>query len=160
VGGGTVCGVCPAQPDDRRWLAAAIDLATRCPPSDRAYSVGALLVGAAGLQLASGYSRETDPVSHAEEVALAKLSAEPVDLRAATLYTSLEPCSRRASRPRSCTQLILEAGVGRVVLAWREPPVFVADARGTELLAEAGVAVVELPELADAARAVNAHLLG
>jgi diaminohydroxyphosphoribosylaminopyrimidine deaminase / 5-amino-6-(5-phosphoribosylamino)uracil reductase len=151
--------VCPARPEDRRWLAAAIELSKRCQPSDRAYSVGALIIGEEGELLASGYSRETDGRAHAEEAALGKLAGSGVKLVGATLYTSLEPCSRRASRPRSCARLILDSGVGRVVLAWREPPVFVADAQGVELLIEAGVEVVELPELADAARAVNAHLL-
>ncbi len=42
-----------------------------------------------------------------------------------TVYSSLEPCSARASRPRTCTELILAAGVQRVVFAWREPAVFV-----------------------------------
>jgi len=111
-----------------------------------------------GEQLAFGYSRETDPVVHAEESALAKLAGSGIDLSGATIYSTLEPCSERASRPRTCTQLILDAGIGRVVLAWREPSLFVADAQGSELLAAAGVTVVELPEFAEAARAVNAHL--
>jgi diaminohydroxyphosphoribosylaminopyrimidine deaminase/5-amino-6-(5-phosphoribosylamino)uracil reductase len=143
---------------DRRWLAAAIELSKRCPPVDRAYAVGAVIVGPDGTKLAYGYSRETDELVHAEESALAKLAGNRVDLSGATLYSTLEPCSERSSRPRSCTQLILDAGVGRVVLAWREPSLFVADARGAELLVAAEVEVVELPELADAARAVNAHL--
>src|SRR5882757_6431312 len=126
---------------DRRWLAAAIELSKRCPPVDRAYAVGAVIVGADGRQLAYGYSRETDELVHAEESALAKLAGQRVDLAGATLYSTLEPCSERSSRPRSCTQLILDA-----------------DARGAELLSAAGVQVVELPDLADAARAVNAHL--
>jgi pyrimidine deaminase RibD-like protein len=45
------------------------------------------------------------------------------------------------------------------VFAWREPTVFV-DGEGAELLRGAGVDVVELPELAEAARRPNAHLLG
>jgi diaminohydroxyphosphoribosylaminopyrimidine deaminase / 5-amino-6-(5-phosphoribosylamino)uracil reductase len=143
---------------DRRWLAAAVELSKRCPPVDRAYAVGAVIVGPDGTKLAYGYSRETDELVHAEESALAKLAGQRVDLSGATLYSTLEPCSERSSRPRSCTQLILDAGVGRVVLAWREPSLFVADARGAELLVAAEVEVVELPELADAARAVNAHL--
>jgi diaminohydroxyphosphoribosylaminopyrimidine deaminase/5-amino-6-(5-phosphoribosylamino)uracil reductase len=148
---------------DRRWLAEAIELSRRCPPVDRAYAVGAVIVGADGEPLATGYSRETDPVVHAEEAALIKLAdagteVGPAELASATLYSSLEPCSRRASRPRSCTDLILAAGIGRVVLAWREPSLFVADAQGAELLEQAGVTVVELPELADAVRAVNGHL--
>jgi pyrimidine deaminase RibD-like protein len=53
----------------------------------------------------------------------------------------------------------VDAGIGRVVLAWREPPLF-APGGGADWLRGHGVMVVELPELADAARAVNAHLLG
>ena len=80
-------------------------------------------------------------------------------LLGATLYSSLEPCSQRASRPRSCTQLILDAGIGRVVFALREPPLFVR-CEGAELLAAAGVEVVEVTDLAGSVVAVNAHLLG
>jgi diaminohydroxyphosphoribosylaminopyrimidine deaminase/5-amino-6-(5-phosphoribosylamino)uracil reductase len=54
--------------------------------------------------------------------------------------------------------LIIAAGVRRVVIAWREPGLFVADCQGCELLATAGVSVIELANLASRARAVNAHL--
>lgn len=151
------CDDARVSTDDRYWLELAVEQAHRCPPSPTAYSVGAVLVGADGVELARGYSRETDPVAHAEEAALGKLIGDP-DLRHATLYSTLEPCSRRASRPRPCARLVLDAGIGRVVIAWREPDIFVTDARGTELLVAAGVTVVELPGLADAARAPNAHL--
>ncbi|HZZ49770.1 MAG TPA: dCMP deaminase [Pseudonocardia sp.] len=149
----------PTRAADLRWLRFAVELSHQCPQVDRAYAVGAVVVAADGTQLATGYSRETDPVSHAEEVALTKLAGtDEALLRGSTLYSSLEPCSQRASRPRSCTRLVLDAGIGRVVLAWREPPLFVADAQGTELLRAEGVEVIEIPELADAARAANRHL--
>lgn len=142
-------------------MAVALDLARRCPPSRSAYSVGAVLVGADGRELASGYSRDTDELVHAEESALAKLAGSSDGPGpAATLYSTLEPCSRRSSRPRPCARLIIDAGIRRVVLAWREPTLFVAEPSGVEVLAAAGVEVVELPELAAAARAVNAHLVG
>lgn len=145
--------------DDRGCLERAIELSHRCPPSQDAYSVGAVLVDASGVEIASGYSRETDPRVHAEEAALARVPAGDPRLAGATLYSSLEPCSQRRSRPRSCVRLILDAGIPRVVIAWREPDLFVADARGCELLREAGVTVVEMAELAALARAPNAHLL-
>ena len=155
----------PEQPDaarvtgdDRRWLALAIELSRQCPASETAYSVGAVVVAADGTELARGYSRETDISVHAEESALAKIDPADPRLRTATLYTTLEPCSRRASRPTPCAQLALAAGVPRVVLAWREPALFVADCQGVELLEQAGVTVLECPELAEEARAVNAHL--
>jgi pyrimidine deaminase RibD-like protein len=144
--------------DDRELLARAVALAGRCPPSRTAFSVGALVVDAAGGVLAEGWSRRRDPHDHAEESALADLGAGWRAPPGSTVYSSLEPCSSRASRPRTCTELILAAGVDRVVFAWREPAVFV-DGEGAELLRTRGVEVVELPELAPAARAPNVHLL-
>jgi diaminohydroxyphosphoribosylaminopyrimidine deaminase/5-amino-6-(5-phosphoribosylamino)uracil reductase len=171
----------PTEPEaDRRWLLEAISLSRRCPPSQTAYSVGAVLVAADGSVLSTGYSRETGPGDHAEEVALAKISLPTAshaagagaapgagagagagaggELAAATLYSSLEPCAVRASRPVPCADLIIASGVGRVVIAWTEPPLL-APGGGAGRLRAAGVAVIEVPELAAAARAVNAHLL-
>lgn len=141
---------------DLDWLALACDLARRCPPSETAFSVGAVVVGADGRELARGYSRETDEKVHAEEAALAKLAG--ADLTGATVYSSLEPCARRLSRPAPCARLILERGIARVVFAWREPELFV-EGEGVELLEDSGVEVVELPELAGRAREPNAHLM-
>jgi diaminohydroxyphosphoribosylaminopyrimidine deaminase / 5-amino-6-(5-phosphoribosylamino)uracil reductase len=172
---------------DRRWLRQAIELSRRCPPSSTAFSVGAILVSQSGAMISTGYSRERDPSDHAEETALAKTTAAAPSARqpdlppelapeltdvltpvlppvlapvlaGATIYSSLEPCRTRASRPRSCAELILAAGLRRVVLAWLEPPLFVPGG-GAAWLRERGVTVVEIPELAAQARAVNAHLL-
>jgi pyrimidine deaminase RibD-like protein len=120
--------------------------------------VGAVIVDGDGREMARGHSREGDPVEHAEEAALAKL--EPgIDLSAATIYCSLEPCGRRASRPAPCARLILTAGISRVVYAWREPPLFV-DGDGTEQLSAGGVTVLQIESLAGLAQEPNAHLLG
>jgi diaminohydroxyphosphoribosylaminopyrimidine deaminase / 5-amino-6-(5-phosphoribosylamino)uracil reductase len=143
---------------DYRWMALAIELAQHCPPSPGAYSVGAVIVDERGAELSRGYSRETDGSVHAEEAALAKLDRGDPRLSRATIYSTLEPCSQRKSRPRSCTELLLAARIPRVVVAWREPSLFVADCRGCETLTAAGVAVVELPELAGAAQSANMHL--
>lgn len=163
---------------DLRWLREAIELSRCSPPSDAAFSVGAVLVSgdaACGGVLATGFSRERDPHDHAEEVALAKAAEAGLigdwpgaglagdglagaGLAGATMYSSLEPCLRRLSRSRSCAQLIVAAGIRRVVLAWREPPLFVPGG-GARWLREQGVTVLEVPELADEARAVNAHLI-
>ena len=143
------------RPDpDRRWLLAAIELSRSCPVVDTAYAVGAVIVGTDGRELARGYSRETNPIEHAEEAALGRAAA----LRYATIYTSLEPCTARRSRARPCTELILSAGIRRVVFALREPPLF-ADCDGAEALAAAGVEVVELTEFAELVRRINGHLI-
>jgi len=163
----------PGGPDHRflRW---AVELSRLCPPSASAFSVGAVIVGEDGEVLATGFSREQEDHDHAEEVALRKLalrklapgklapgklgSADP-RLRHATIYSSLVPCGARASRPVTCVQHIVAAGIPRVVFAWREPRLF-TDGEGAEQLRAAGVAVTEVPGLASRARAVNAHLVG
>lgn len=117
--------------------------------------------------LSTGYSREIDPADHAEEVALAKLALPGPEagrqgraalLAGATLYSSLEPCAVRASRPTPCAELIIASGVSRAVMAWIEPPIL-APGGGAARLRAAGVEVVVVPALAAAARQVNAHLL-
>ncbi len=143
---------------DARFLRAAIELSRQCPPSDTAFAVGAVIVGADGDVLATGFSREQQAQDHAEEVALRKLGPADPRLATATLYSSLVPCGDRASRPVTCVQHILAAGIPRVVYAWREPPIFTAG-RGAEQLRAAGLTVVELPDLAARAAAVNANVL-
>jgi pyrimidine deaminase RibD-like protein len=151
----------PVLVPDRHWLAEAIRLSRLCPPSASAFSVGAILVAADGSVLGHGFSRERDPADHAEEVALARAvsaGALPADLSGATLYSSLEPCAARASRPVPCADLIIQVGIGRVVIAWQEPPIFVPGG-GAARLRQAGVTVAVVPELGAEAKAVNAHLL-
>lgn len=168
---------------DLRWLRRAVELSRRCPPSVSAFSVGAMIVAASGELIADGWSRRHDPHEHAEEAALlaAGLPLAPsgggqrpaggdtrlggdrrvataTRMATATMYSSLEPCSIRASRPRTCTELILAAGIPRVVFVWREPEVFV-DCDGAERLRAAGVMVLEVPTLAPLVQEINGHLL-
>jgi riboflavin-specific deaminase-like protein len=151
----------PGGPDHRflRW---AVELSRESPRSQTAFSVGAVIVAADGEVLATGFSREHQDYDHAEEVALRKLlqrsGALDPRLRGATIYSSLVPCGARASRPVTCVQHIVAAGIPRVVFAWREPRLF-TDGEGAEQLRTAGLTVVEVPELADRAESVNAHLI-
>ena len=156
----------PGGPD-HRFLRSAIELSRLCPPSETAFSVGAVIVGEDGEVLATGFSREQEDHDHAEEVALRKLAPGKLApgklgpdprLRHATLYSSLVPCGERASRPVTCVQHIVAAGIPRVVFAWREPALFTAG-EGAGQLRAAGVAVTEVPGLAARARSVNAHLI-
>ncbi len=152
-------GLAPGQPGaDRHWLAEAIGLSERCELSEFAFCVGAILVGAGGQVLGHGYSRQADPHDHAEEVALRQAAQAQADLGGATLYSSLEPCLRRVSRPVPCAELVLCRRIRRVVIAWLEPPIF-QPGGGAAWLAERGVEVIELADLAAAAQVVNRVLL-
>ncbi|MBV2362980.1 dCMP deaminase [Streptomonospora sp. NEAU-YY374] len=143
---------------DREWLERAIALSWKCPPSQTAFSVGAIVVDVRGAVVTDGYSRRDDPHDHAEEAALRAVDPGDPRLVGATVYSSLEPCTRRASRVRSCTRLILDTRISRVVFAWREPEIFV-NGEGAEELRLAGRTVVEVPDLAHRVREVNEHLL-
>ncbi len=142
---------------DRRWLRHAVALSRQAEPGPR-FRVGAVVVDAEGNLLGEGFTGQLDPADHAEEVALATVLEDP-RLAGATVYSSLEPCGQRASRAISCAELIIRLGVRRVAFAMREPALLAAG-KGAALLADAGVEVVEVPELASEVRTVNVHLLG
>jgi diaminohydroxyphosphoribosylaminopyrimidine deaminase/5-amino-6-(5-phosphoribosylamino)uracil reductase len=144
---------------DRRWLWEAIEHSRRCLVSPTAYSVGAVVVDGNDKEVSRGYSRDAGTILHAEQSALLRLAAEGLnDLKGATMYTSMEPCTSRSSAPQTCTELIIASGIGRVVLALREPPLFVC-CTGVTTLRDAGIEVVEFPEFAPAVQAINAALL-
>ena len=74
---------------------------------------------------------------HAEERALAQAGARA---RGATVYVTLEPCAKRTSGAPSCADLLIAAGVARVVIAAADPHPFAASV-GVERLRAAGISV-------------------
>ncbi len=88
---------------------------------------------------------------HAEREALRACSEDP---SGATLYVSLEPCAHHGRTP-PCTDAILEAGIGRVVIA-SDDPTSKASGRGLGILRDEGVEVQLLDgEVSRAARLLN-----
>lgn len=81
---------------------------------------------------------------HAEEQAL-----RGVDARGATAYVTLEPCGQRSAGGLSCSELLLSAGVARVVVACEDASPY-ASGQGAERLRAAGI-TVEIGLLADEA---------
>ncbi len=98
--------------------------------------VGALLVCNDTI-LAEGYHKEYGK-DHAERMAISSLKDNSL-LSQSTLYVSLEPCSHFGNTP-PCTDLIIESGIKRVVIATKDPNPKV-QGRGMENLKKAGCEV-------------------
>ncbi|AWR87980.1 bifunctional diaminohydroxyphosphoribosylaminopyrimidine deaminase/5-amino-6-(5-phosphoribosylamino)uracil reductase RibD [Meiothermus taiwanensis] len=132
---------------DERYLRRTLQLAER----GRGHTHPNPLVGAVlvknGRIVGEGYHpRAGEP--HAEVFALRQAGEEA---RGATLYVSLEPCDHHGRTP-PCSLALLEAGVGRVVVAARDPNPKAQG--GLERLRAAGVEV-EAGLLEAEARAQN-----
>ncbi|KXN70040.1 cytidine deaminase-like protein [Conidiobolus coronatus NRRL 28638] len=141
--------------EDNKFMELCIELAGECIPVESAYNVGAVLVKD-GKVLSTGYSRELPGNTHAEECCYKKLS-DPQAAIGATIYTTMEPCSKRLSGLTSCTERTLEAGVKRVVIGVKEPKLFV-NCEGTQLLKEKGLVISYLEGFEEKCLKVNSHL--
>ena len=90
--------------------------------------------------------------AHAEVMALADAAARGADVRGATVHVTLEPCAHHGRTP-PCADALVATGVGRVVIALRDPNPLVSG-KGAARLAAAGIAV----EWNDAAAAASREL--
>jgi len=120
---------------DRAHMARALDLAARgLNTTDPNPRVGCVLVRG-GETLGEGW-HERAGEAHAE---VAALKAARGDVRGATAYVSLEPCSHTGRTP-PCADALIAAGIGRVVCASVDPNPRVAG-EGIERLRGAGISV-------------------
>lgn len=142
--------------EDLSWLRVALEESRRCVPCATSYCVGAVVVTGDGRSF-RGYTHETSATRHAEQEAVRKALAAGAELRGATIYSTMEPCSTRKSEPESCSELILRHGFGRAVFVVYEPDCFVC-CRGALNLRRGGVEVRVDDTLAREVREVNAHL--
>jgi diaminohydroxyphosphoribosylaminopyrimidine deaminase/5-amino-6-(5-phosphoribosylamino)uracil reductase len=91
---------------------------------------------------------------HAEAVALAEAGD---GARGTTAYLSLEPCGHQSPRGPACADLLVEAGVGRVVAALGDPDPR-TNGRGFDRLRAAGIDVTVGPAAAEAESALAGFL--
>ncbi len=112
--------------------------------------VGAVIVQR-GEIVGEGYHHRAGE-AHAEVLALDQAARRA---RGATLYVTLEPCNH-AGRTGPCTERIIEAGIGRVVAARRDPNPHVAGG-GLRRLAKAGIRTEEGLLAADAGEVAEAY---
>jgi diaminohydroxyphosphoribosylaminopyrimidine deaminase/5-amino-6-(5-phosphoribosylamino)uracil reductase len=135
---------------DRIHLNRAIELARNGVGAVKPNPVVGAVVARDGETLGEGWHEEFGGL-HAEVNAIEACGLE--DLSGATLYVSLEPCCHDGKTP-PCTDAILQAGIGRVVIA-SDDPTEKASGRGLGILRDEGVEVV----IADGELAATARLL-
>lgn len=134
--------------DDEAWMRRALALASRglytTTPNPR---VGCVIVKDGKLVGEGWHARAGE--AHAEVHAL---RAAGTSARGATAYVTLEPCAHYGRTP-PCALALVEAGLGRVVAAMRDPNPLVAG-KGLRILDDAGIETAA-GLLEDEARALN-----
>jgi diaminohydroxyphosphoribosylaminopyrimidine deaminase/5-amino-6-(5-phosphoribosylamino)uracil reductase len=121
---------------DERYMARALELArTHLGKTAPNPSVGCVIV-ADGRIVGEGVTG-IGGRPHAEEIALKAAGGQAND---ATAYVTLEPCNARSAGALSCSQLLIQAGVSRVVVACEDPHPLAA--HGVSRLGAAGVEVM------------------
>lgn len=138
---------------DREYLRRALELAEsgrgRVSPNPL---VGAVIVRD-GEVIGEGFHAKLGDL-HAERAALADCQSRGEDPAGATMYVTLEPCAHQGRQP-PCVDAILEAGIGRVVIASDDPSEKAAG-RGPGMLRDGEVKVeFAAGEEATAARLLN-----
>ncbi len=143
---------------DEEYMELALEVSLQSPASASCYRVGAVVVTAQG-EVFDGYTLETSPTHHAEQAAMHKAKAAGAELRGATMYSTMEPCSERKSERVSCSQLIIDNGFSRAVFALYEPSHFV-NCEGAYNLRKSGIEVKYMARYGAKVREINAHVLG
>ena len=140
-----------AATEDIYWMRRALALAQGSlylsNPNPR---VGCIMVRD-GKVLAQGFTQAAGS-RHAEAQALFEAAQQGVDVRGATAFVTLEPCSHTGRTP-PCADALIAAGLARVVCAVQDPNPLVAG-QGSARLQAAGVAV-ETGVLAQEAKQLN-----
>jgi len=136
---------------DVRHLRRAVELAAMARGGTSPNPLVGAVVVKDGRTIGEGFHvRAGEP--HAERVALAACEEDPAR---ATLYVSLEPCCHEGRTP-PCTEAIVAAGIGRVVVA-SDDPTDKAAGRGLGILRDEGIAVdvIDDGEVGESARLLN-----
>jgi diaminohydroxyphosphoribosylaminopyrimidine deaminase/5-amino-6-(5-phosphoribosylamino)uracil reductase len=125
------------QNNHEKYMQLALDLALKgTGQTSPNPMVGAVLVKD-GQVVGRGYHAKVGG-PHAEVNAIADAGSHA---RGATLYVSLEPCNHTGRTP-PCTEQIIAAGIGRVVVAMADPNPGVAGG-GSRYLRKRGIPVIE-----------------
>lgn len=130
-------------PSSEQHTTQALELATQAlclsNPNPR---VGCVITAPDGRVLGQGFTQQAGG-PHAEVMALRDAAALGNDVRGATAYVTLEPCSHQG-RTGPCCDALIDAGIGKVVASLADPNPLVSG-QGFARLRAAGVVVVVGP---------------
>lgn len=150
-------------------MSLALEEAKKCIATPTAFCVGCIITSAPttsfpkGRILSTGYSRELEGNTHAEECAIAKyLSPLPStsnestiteeervvrtkELQSARIYTTMEPCSLRLSGNIPCVDRVISLNFAEVYMGVEEPGDFVV-CEGVKKMRTKGIQVFVVEE--------------
>ena len=143
--------------DHKAYMRVALDLAREVIPKSTNFCVGAVLVDYTTSRiLSTGYTNELPGNTHAEQCAFTKFDSTKTSSNgiSAILYTTMEPCNKRASGNPPCTDTILAASgqnppirIKTVFVGVQEPETFVSANEGRRKLQDAGIGYIHVAGL-------------
>ena len=129
----------PAKPSPPSGVATALELAVQALFfSSPQLRLGCVLISANGSILGGGCTQHLGAV-HAEVMALRDAAGKNHDVRGATAFVTLEPCSHHGLTG-SCCDALIQAGIAKVVASITDPNPLVAG-QGFDRLRAAGIDV-------------------
>jgi pyrimidine deaminase RibD-like protein len=132
-------------PQDRQFCEQAVELAKKSvTEDDRLHPYVGVVIIKDGKILATGYRGESGDGDHGEYCALKKINGDvdKADLSGCTVYTTLEPCSKRKPKKIPCATRLITAKATRVVSGMPDKD---KDVYGLSSLAEAGIHIGLFP---------------
>ena len=126
------------QDGEWNWMRRAVDLAKQSEAeADKACAprVGAVFVKD-GRIVAEGYRGKAGKGCHAEYSAL--MLANESEIEGSTVYTTLEPCTKRGHPKIPCAQRLVDARVAEVVIGLFDPNPHIFR-KGWKILKAAGI---------------------
>ncbi len=139
---------------DRKMMRRAIQLARNGRMDTSPNPMVGCVIAVGDRIIGEGYHRRCGE-GHAEVNAVASVTDES-ELKDATAYVTLEPCSHYGKTP-PCARLLIDKGLKRVVIGLGDPNAKV-NGRGVAMLREAGIEVVT-GVLEEECRAINPHFM-
>lgn len=120
----------------------ALELARMCETepgkSEPSPKVGAVAIDASGRFLGEAFRGSRSTGDHAEYCLITELEQRLESLRGATVFTTLEPCTRRNPPKIPCAERLIEVGVSVVFIGMLDPDPAIREL-GWKTIGDAGI---------------------